>query len=537
MEGVAMSESVKTEQSPESLSGQKDLRLSPAALEHPEQKEGWGGWLLRTVPSGLVLAALLGVAYWGHHTGWTFTSGGQGRPDGDDPEANRTVWAEGPEPGAADRAWCAEHGVLGCPLSHPELAQLPRGPVITAQDRERVRQALAVRPRPVNDPACARLPHRVRFASRDEVERMGIEVSPAWETSITETITASGEVAFDPAQVAHLSARAPGTAWRVTKKLGDAVRAGEVLAVIDAAEVGKAKAEFLQALVQVRLRTQALASARNAPVSAQQKREAEAALRDAEVRLRSAEQTLVNLDLPVREADFQGLGVAAIADRLQRVGLTDDLLRGLDPATSSGNLLPVRAPFAGVVLNADVIAGEAVDTTRVLFVLANPERMWLTLHVAPDEAPWLKVGQPVQFRPDGTTDEFSGKLTGIGKAADEKTRRVPVRAELANKKGHLRAFTFGLGKVVLREEPKGVLVPSAAVQSDGRCRFVFVRDKDFLKPDGPKVFHARAVRVGTQDGPNTEIIVGVLPGEVVAVKGSSLLLNEVRRNRTETTRR
>src|SRR5262245_31519287 len=102
MEGVAMSESVKTDQSPESLSGQQDLRLSPAALEHPEQNEGWGDWLLRTVPSVLVLAILLGVACWGHHTGWTFTSGGHSRPDGADPEANRTVWAEGPEPGAAD---------------------------------------------------------------------------------------------------------------------------------------------------------------------------------------------------------------------------------------------------------------------------------------------------------------------------------------------------------------------------------------------------------------------------------------------------
>jgi cobalt-zinc-cadmium efflux system membrane fusion protein len=347
---------------------------------------------------------------------------------------------------------------------------------------------------------------------------------------MTEVVTASGELAFDPTRVAHLSTRVPGTAWRVSKKVGDPVRAGEVLALIDAAEVGKAKAEFQQALVQVQLKRQALASIKDAPVSAQQKREAEAAVRDAEVRLHSAEQALVNFDLPIRAADLQGLALEAVADRLQRLGLPDDLLRSLDPAATPGTLLPIRAPFDGTILTADVIAGEVVDVTRVLFVLADPRRMWLTLHVTPDDARWLRVGQQVRFRPDGGTAEFTSKLAWIGTAADEKTRTVPVRAELANNDGRLRAFTFGLGKVVLREEPNAIVVPNEAVPSDGSCQFVFVRDKDFLKPDGPKVFHARTVRVGAHDGSNTEIIVGVLPGEVVATKGSALLLNELRKN-------
>ena len=53
-----------------------------------------------------------------------------------------------------------------------------------------------------------------------------------------------------------------------------------------------------------------------------------------------------------------------------------------------------------------------------------------------------------------------------------------------------------------------------------------VRDKDFLKPNGPKVFHARMVRTGAKDVTNTEIIVGVAQGEVVATKESKLLANE-----------
>ena len=48
---------------------------------------------------------------------------------------------------------------------------------------------------------------------------------------------------------------------------------------------------------------------------------------------------------------------------------------------------------------------------------------------------------------------------------------------------------------------------------------MFVRDKDYLKAGAPKVFHVRKVRLGAKDGKNTEIIAGVLPGELVVDQG------------------
>ena len=81
---------------------------------------------------------------------------------------------------------------------------------------------------------------------------------------------------------------------------------------------------------------------------------------------------------------------------------------------------------------------------------------------------------------------------------------------------------------MLREEPHAITIPNEAVQRVAGCEVVFVRDKDFLKPGGPKVFHARLVRTGAKDTTNTEIIVGVAQGEVVATKGSQLLASGLR---------
>jgi cobalt-zinc-cadmium efflux system membrane fusion protein len=113
---------------------------------------------------------------------------------------------------------------------------------------------------------------------------------------------------------------------------------------------------------------------------------------------------------------------------------------------------------------------------------------------------------------------------------DEKTRTLKVRAELTNADGRLRAHSFGQGRIVLREENDAIVVPNDAVHWEGDCHVVFVRDKDFLSDNGLKVFHTRTVRPGARNDKYTEILAGVLPGEVVASKGSGILRSELLKN-------
>ena len=60
---------------------------------------------------------------------------------------------------------------------------------------------------------------------------------------------------------------------------------------------------------------------------------------------------------------------------------------------------------------------------------------------------------------------------------------------------------------------------------------MFVRDKGFFdSKTSPKVFHVRTVRLGTKTEKYTEVLSGVLPGEVVAAKGSDVLRAEMLKN-------
>lgn len=476
-----------------------------------------------------IFCGLAALAVWGHHTGWQFAPSEGGEATGGPELAARRVEVA-PERGAG--GWCPRHGVHACPLCEPGAAQVLSPPRVTPADLERADRALAFRERPANNPACPLYRKSVRFESEDGVGKAGIDVAPVYRTAVTESATAPGEVAYDATRLARVSVRAPGSVWRVVKRLGDRVAAGEALAYVDSAEVGKAKAEFVQGHLQVAVRGQTLRdlTAAGSAVTPRQRREAEASYREAQVRLTAAEQALANLGLPVRAEDFRGVKAEEITRKLQFVGLPEPFVKSLDRATATANLIPVRTPLAGEVIAADVVAGEVVETGKVLFTVADVERMWVHLNVPAGDAPLVRAGQKVVFRPDGEKGDLAGLVSWVSSSADERTRTVRVRAELPNPARRLRSGALGAGRVVLREEPQAVVVPTEAIQSDRDCHFVFVRDKGYLKPDGPKAFHVRTVRPGARNGEYTEVIAGLWPDEVVATKGSASLRSEVLQN-------
>jgi cobalt-zinc-cadmium efflux system membrane fusion protein len=150
--------------------------------------------------------------------------------------------------------------------------------------------------------------------------------------------------------------------------------------------------------------------------------------------------------------------------------------------------------------------------------------MWLMLDVRQEDASHISLGQTVLFQAsDIKSEPIKGAIDWISTSTDDKTRTVKVRIDLPNPDRKLRANTFGTGRIVLRDEPNATVIPTEAVHTDGDCSIVFVRDKNFFKEGSPKFFHIREVRLGVKDGDKTEVIAGLLPGEVVAAKNSMVL--------------
>ncbi len=118
---------------------------------------------------------------------------------------------------------------------------------------ERAERAIALRPRPENNSRCNLHRKRIQFASTEALEKVGVDIAIVAEKPIVETITANGEIVYDETRMAHFSSRVPGRFGACRSKLATAWRRGDVLALIDAADVGRLKSELLQAMSQVRL--------------------------------------------------------------------------------------------------------------------------------------------------------------------------------------------------------------------------------------------------------------------------------------------
>lgn len=510
----------------------------PSAM--PRKASAAWRWLRRVIPTVGVTFLLGGLAVWGHRTEWTFPKfsaliGDAGTrvdgwckehnvPEGQCIECNPTL-----VPHAKDYGWCKEHGVAQCPLHHPEVAQVSDAGRVAPADFDQVSRALAILPRSENNSRCKLHERRIQFASVEAVEKAGIDIALVQQQPVIEAVIANGEVIYDQSYTAHLASRVAGNAWRVERQVGDQVRKGDLLALIDAGEIGRAKSDFLQAISQVRLkqltvdRLQPLAKDNLVP--GKQFQEAESALEEARIRVRSSQQVLVNLGLSVDAEKFSDLSTDEIAQQITFLGLPKTLAGTFDNATTTSNLFPLCSPLDGVVVERKIVAGEVVDTSTTLFAVADVTRMWLMLDVRQEDAKYVSVGQHVLFRASDSKDEpeIKGAINWISTSADSQTRTVKVRVELPNGDGRLRANTFGASRIVLREEPKAVVIPSEAVHWDGCCNVVFVRDMDYLKKDSPKFFHIRKVRPGVKESETTEIIAGLMPGEVIASKNSVVL--------------
>jgi cobalt-zinc-cadmium efflux system membrane fusion protein len=494
------------------------------------------GWLLTALPTILALACLAGIGAWGYWTDWTLPKFGEltGEEKKEDedwckkhgaPESCCVECKPDLLPSPPKYGWCKRHGVHDCTLEHPDVAQLPTPPQVSEADRLRADRALKFAPRKENDDDCPLHPKRIQLASWQAMERAGIKRAKVETGPMTEAVTAPGEILYNPTRMARVSSRVPGTVRKVLAPVGAQVRRGDVLVLVESADVGRAKVDFLQAAAQLNLRTATLERMQKLQGVVPQARmlEVQTAQQEAKIRLLGAEQALANLGLQVHPEEFRGLEPEELARRVRLLGLPPDVIQSLDDKLTAANLLPVRAPQDGEVVARLVGAGEATDSTKVIIVLADTHNLWVMLNVRQEDAGRLALGQKIQFRSEDGGPSVEAAISWISPSVDPKTRTVQVRAELPNPKGSLRANTFGTGSVILRQEEHAVRVPNNAVHSDGKCQVVFVLDKGSRSENAPVVFHVRSVRTGARDNQNTEIIAGLIPGERIATQGSETL--------------
>lgn len=383
------------------------------------------------------------------------------------------------------RPWCKEHSLYEdeCFLCRPELkgkgqsAAARAGALLMCVEHGVPEAECAV----CKPDLAARLQPgesmKVRLPSTNSISIVGIQTALPETGAIADGIECVAEVTFNQNKLAQIAAPVSGIIQTVDVDLGTKVEEKQTVAKIWSASIAEAVAKAVlahQTLDRERkLRTDRVTS--------------EAALQEAEATHRAACQ------------------------QLRTQGFTEEQIDEMGHKPQEQVLMEVRAPFAGEISERMAVRGSLVDAGKPLFTLVDHSTVWAMLQVPEATLARVKVGQPVELRVDSLPGKvFTGKLTWVGPAVDERTRMARARAEFANPDCLLKDKMFATARILTRQAEGAMLVPRSAIQHVEGKPFVFVKLADDL-------FDARVVQLGAKYDGRLEVLAGLRPEESIAV--------------------
>jgi membrane fusion protein, heavy metal efflux system len=325
-----------------------------------------------------------------------------------------------------------------------------------------------------------------------QITAAGITLATAGPMRIKSGVQLPGEIKFNEDRTAHVVPRITGIVESVHADLGQQVRKGQLLAVVNSTDVSERRSEYLTARQRHELtRTTFLREKKlwEEKISAEQDYLlAQQAMREAEIALRNAQQKLQAL--------------------------------GADPTKNGAlNRFEIRAPFNGTVVEKHITLGESLKEDARVFTITDLSTVWAEIAVPPNQLNLVRVGETATVTSAAFDATVTGKVTYVGALLGERTRTASARVVLPNPQGAWRPGLFVSLNLYADEGEVPVAVPADAVQTVDNKTVVFVREGEGFVP--------QPVKTGRTDGKLIEVLSGVKPGARVANTNSFVLKSEL----------
>ena len=320
--------------------------------------------------------------------------------------------------------------------------------------------------------------------------RKRLIVTPVHAEQVSPKLILPAIVESDPARTAAVLTPLGGRVLEIKVALGDRVRQGQVLAVIDSPDLGQAYDDNDKAADTSRLTQKNLT--------------------------RQEEQfklgTLSSRDLDQAKSDNAQATAeyARTQARLKVLGMPEE-----HPAHST--LLAVQAPVAGSVTTLNVATSNMInDPTQPIMTVADLSTVWVTAMVAEKDVAAIAKGQDAEVSLSAYPDKvMKGKVLFVSDVIEPDSRRNKLRIAFANPDVSLKPNMFAT-VTLLRDKQTRVVVPTSALLMNNDRTTVFVST-------APWTFERRVVAPELEEGPTVALDSGVQPGEQVVVKGGILL--------------
>ena len=336
--------------------------------------------------------------------------------------------------------------------------------------------------------------------SPDAVQNAGLVIETAGLVQMKTVLELPGEIGLNIDRVVHVVPRLSGVVTAVYKNLGDMVRHGEVIAVLDSRELAELKSAYIASLKRLELARSTF---------------------DRKERLWREKISSEKDYLASRQAlAEEEINLQVTTQKLLALGLSQTDLNSIPEMTGRGlTRYELKAQFDGTVIKKNIAVGEAIKEDADIFAIADLSTVWVEVTIYAKDLNVVKVGQNVTVRSKVLGLEADGVLEYLGPLVGEQTRTARGRVVVQNPEGRWRPGLFVTVEVVQEEVTVPVAVSVDAIQTFRDWSVVFVQYGD--------LFEVRPLELGRNDGKWVEVLHGLLPGERYVARNSFILKAEL----------
>ncbi len=329
-----------------------------------------------------------------------------------------------------------------------------------------------------------------------EQQLKSLSIQPVVVRGFSDEQFTDGKIAVNGERATAVFSPYSGRVTRVIAGLGDAVKAGAPLAIVEASEFVQAQSDLSTAAAQVKIarigetRKHALYDVKGG--SLQDWQQAQADLTAAETALQS------------------------VRNRLKILGKSNSDIELLESSHAMNASAAITAPINGIVVERQLGLGQYVQAggSAPVFTIADPTSVWLLANVREADAGLVRLAQAVEVHVLAFPGRvFKARLTYIAAVVDPGTHRLTVRAEIDNHDAALKPEMLASFRILTSDVSNSPAVPEAAVVYEGDLAHVWV-----AAPGGLLAY--RSIRIGRHHEGWIEVLDGVKPGERIVTKGA-----------------
>ena len=327
--------------------------------------------------------------------------------------------------------------------------------------------------------------------STEDIKTAGIKVEELKAQSLVDQVVLTATIRANQDRIAHVAPRVSARIVKVNANLGEKVRLGQPLALLDSIELGEAHSTYRQAQSQFSLaksdfeRAQKLKADEIIPEKDYLRARTE--FEKARVSLRAAKDKLTLLDSAHQESE-----------------------------TGPISQFPVKAPFAGTVIEKNAVLGELAQPDKSNFTIADLSTLWIEANLFEKDLGKVRVGAAAGVTVNAYPGEvFKGRLTYISSTVDKESRTVQARVEVPNADGRLKPEMFATASIDTASTSKTLTLPQEAVLLVNGQQMAFVQEAGGFEP--------RAVELGDKVGGRVVVRSGLKEGEQIVVAGAYAL--------------